>query len=315
MSVAAQFNEAKQTAVVFKMPGRVLVEFTGADRQRFLHNFCTNDINNLAVNSGCEAIFTNIKARALGHGFVFAGESSHWLETVGDGLDDLLKHLDKYLITDDVEITRRDELQQILVTGPMAVERVAVALQVTDPPAPLSQVAAGDLWVRRVDCLDQPGILIAGTETAIAAAIEELATAGASLGDAATYEALRLQAGFPHYGTDVTEDHLAPEVGRVKKTISYRKGCYLGQEPIARIDALGHVNKSLRPVEISGSEPPAAGSSLSSPDGENAGTTVSSVKDPSSDDRCFALAWIKSAHTAAGTELKLDDRTVTVRGE
>ena len=59
------------------------------------------------------------------------------------------------------------------------------------------------------------------------------------------FEALRIEAGFPKHGVDITEDHLAQEANRTKLAISFTKGCYLGQEPIARIDALGHVNRSL----------------------------------------------------------------------
>ncbi len=310
MSIAEPFAAARQSFAVFRQPNRVLVEFTGEDRGRFLHNFCTNDIKSLALNAGCEVIFTNIKARAMGHGYVFAGETAHWIETVVDGLDGLLKHLDKYLITDDVEFTRREDIQQILVTGPEAVSAVAVALQTTDAINNLTQIAVGDLWVRRVDCFQEPGILVAGSEDALSVVIKQL---GKQPACDDSYEAVRVEAGFPLYGTDISEDHLAPEAGRVSQTISYRKGCYLGQEPIARIDALGHVNKSLCSVEVSGSEIPAVGSVLKNLDGDEVGTVSSSAPDPQDNTRCFALAWLKSAHTTDGAEVKLGDRVVTVR--
>ncbi len=309
MTAAEIYKAAQQTCAVFHLPNRVLVEFTGGDRARFLHNFCTNDINGLSVHAGCEAIFTNIKARAMGHGFVFAGESSHWLETVRDGLDVLLKHLDKYIITDDVEFKILEDVRQVLVTGPAAVERLAVACHPpVDPLAPLTQAQSGDVWLRRCDPFDQPGIQLAGTEEQLAKFVEEI---NAPLGNAEVYEALRLEAGFPLYGTDVTEDHLAPEAGRVEKTISYRKGCYLGQEPIARIDALGHVNKSLCRVAISGTSSVETGSAITSGSGDEAGTVSSLAVDPTSE-RCVGLAWLKREHMSPETELKLGDRTVTV---
>lgn len=314
MSTVQHFTDAQETFAVFDLPNHAVVEFTGGDRARFLHNFCTNDINNLAVNTGCEVIFTNIKARAMGHGFVFAGEESHWLQTVADGLNSLLKHLDKYIITDDVEIKRRDDLKQVLVTGPGTVESVALAVGTTESLGELTQVVVGDVTLRRIDCCGGPAIVIAGTESALQPVIDQLTADGKTIGSFEAYEAVRLAAGFPSYGTDITDDHLAPEVGRVAQTISYRKGCYLGQEPIARIDALGHVNNSLYPVEISGSEPPAAGSVVTGAGGEEAGTVTSSAKDPTAD-RCFALARLKREASSSESELNLGDRTVTLRGE
>lgn len=309
MSAAEIYKAAQQTCAWFPLPNRVLIEFTGGDRARFLHNFCTNDINGLAVNAGCEAIFTNIKARAMGHGFVFAGETSHWLETVRDGLDTLLKHLDKYIITDDVQFKVLEEVHQMLLTGPAAVERLAVVCHPPiDPLSPLTQAASGDLWLRRCDPFDQPGIQLAGTKEQLAKFASEV---DAPTGDADVYEALRLEAGLPLYGTDVTEDHLAPEVGRIEKTISYRKGCYLGQEPIARIDALGHVNKSLCRITIDGGVVADVGTAITSGAGEDAGTVSSAAVDPTAD-RCVALAWLKREHAAPETELRLGDRTVTV---
>jgi folate-binding protein YgfZ len=309
MTIAQHFTNAKQTAAVFEPPNRVLVEFTGGDRARFLHNFCTNDIQGLAVNTGCEVIFTNIKARAMGYGFVFAGETSHWLETGTAGLDELLKHLDKYLITDDVEFKQRDDLQQLLVTGPDAISQAASAVQTTEAINPLTQTSVGDLWLRRVDCFNEPGVLIAGSEA-------DLSSVRSALGDVAgadTYEALRIEAGLPLYETDFSADHMAPEVGRNEKTISYKKGCYLGQEPIARLDALGHVNKSLCGIEVVGAEPPVVGSKITNTDGDEVGTVTSSASDPI-DARCYGLAWLKYQFSSPGTELRLGEKPVTVRG-
>jgi len=312
VSLVDDYQAAVQTSAVFRLPNRVLVEFTGEDRSRFLHNFCTNDIKSLAVNAGCEAVFTNIKARAMGHGFVFAGESSHWLETGTAGLDALLQHLDKYLITDDVDIARRDDLQQILVTGPAALERVTTACSLPEPLAELSQIRVEQLWLRRTDPFGQPGIVIAGAPAEIDSFVGVLSSPGRPVADDIVFEAVRLNAGFPLYGTDFDDQHLAPEVGRVKQTISYRKGCYLGQEPIARIDALGHVNKSLCSIEIAGGEVPTRGAALTDAEGSDVGTVTTAAADPSAN-HCFALAWLKFEHTTTGTRFQLGDRTATVR--
>lgn len=309
MSAAEDFTSAHESCVVFEVPDRVLVEFRGADRARFLHNFCTNDINRLEVDHGCEVIFTNIKARAVGHGFIFAGTESHWLETVSPGLDALLQHLDKYLITDDVEIMNRaGELRELFVTGPTAAQHVAAVLE-ADELQPMTQACVAGVGLRRVDMFGQPGVLVA-----VPADQPETTTrllGGRPPGAAEAYEALRLQAGFPQYGTDVSDEHLAPEVGRIERTISYTKGCYLGQEPIARIDALGHVNKSLRGLVISGA-PPESGAAVATETGEEAGTISSSAADPVSEGS-FSLAWLKREFMNPGTRLLVNNVSAVVQ--
>src|SRR5688572_19059357 len=85
-------------------PGRSQIRLTGADRAKFLHNFCTNDIKKLQPGQGCEAFLTNIKGRILGHLFVFAGQNDLTIDTVPSDDVKLRDHLDRYLITENVQI-------------------------------------------------------------------------------------------------------------------------------------------------------------------------------------------------------------------
>ncbi len=301
---ASDYSAAHSDCVAFPVPDRVLVEFRGADRARFLHNFCTNDIKALPAGRGCEAIFTNIKARAVGHGFVFADEQSHWLETGRHGLTDLLAHLDKYLITDDVEIVSHDGLLSLcFLTGPNAVAQAAKAVDAPDADIPpLSLRTVGDTLLLRTDMFGLPGVMLAVPADRFSALQDRLADQGVPVGEASTFEVLRIESGFPAYGGDVTDEHLAPEVDRIAQTISYRKGCYLGQEPIARIDALGHTNKSLVRIRVHGQPAPAAGETLLAADGTAAGSITSAAELPGQDDS-VALAWVQRAFREPGTEL------------
>ncbi len=74
---------------------------------------------------------------------------------------------------------------------------------------------------------------------------DKLITAGAVSAGCTVFDHHRILEGFPIVGVDVTSDNLAPEADRISQAISYTKGCYLGQEPIARLDAMGHVNRKL----------------------------------------------------------------------
>ena len=116
------------------------------------------------------------------------------------------------------------------------------------------------------------------------------------------FHALRIQAGFPLYGIDITEDNLAQEVARTKQAINFQKGCYLGQEPIARIDALGHVNRELRTIKLEAALAPAPGSVVKDPQGKAIGHVTSYAMRP--DDHVpIALAYIRHEHLHPGTEI------------
>ena len=125
---------------------------------------------------------------------------------------------------------------------------------------------------------------------------------GAPEVDPSEFEALRIEAGRPAFGKDVTEKNLPQEFGRDDRAISFVKGCYLGQETVARLDAMGHVNQVLKGLALEpagacparwASRPTASGSVLSPrPPSLRRGHPV-------------ALAMIRTSHAAAGTVLQL----------
>ncbi len=141
--------------------------------------------------------------------------------------------------------------------------------------------------------------------------------ADAAVIDDETFEVLRIESGVPKYGIDMDENTIVPELG-LDGLISYTKGCYIGQEIIARIHFRGHVAKQLtglvfdqeaekRPV---GSVPPKA-SELTTADGKNAGRFTSVTYSPKLE-KHIALAYVRYDHLAAGTELSGGDSTAIV---
>ncbi len=249
-------------------PGRSQIRLTGADRAKFLHNFCTNDIKKLQPGQGCEAFLTTIKGRILGHIFVFAGENDLMIDTVPGDDTKIREHLDRYLITEDVQIdVVTDQFQCMYVFGAEAVLRVQEAFGIDvgllaecgHLERPSSAAPLSPAWLRRLDLTAQPGFEIAMATAddpppGVTFVHSNPQAPQPVLVDEQAFAAFRIDAAFPVYGVDLTEDHLAQEAARTEKAISFTKGCYLGQEPIARIDALGHVNRELRVVAIEGAE-------------------------------------------------------------
>jgi folate-binding protein YgfZ len=127
------------------------------------------------------------------------------------------------------------------------------------------------------------------------------------------YETLRIESGIPKYGVDMDETTIVPELG-LEGLISYTKGCYIGQEIIARIHFRGHVAKQMTGLV---SEPGAVatgfspGAELTSSDGKNAGQ-ITSITYSQELDKTVALAFVRYEHLAAGTELKAGDTKAVV---
>jgi folate-binding protein YgfZ len=113
---------------------------------------------------------------------------------------------------------------------------------------------------------------------------------------------LRIEAGTPVFGRDVTADNLPQEVGRDNRAISFVKGCYLGQETVARIDALGHVNKLMKGLRLRGPAPhPIVGATLEH-DGKKVGTVTSAAFSPGWG-TTVALGYVRSSQAVDATEL------------
>ena len=135
-----------------------------------------------------------------------------------------------------------------------------------------------------------------------------LANAGAVPAGADAFEMARIEAGTPLYARDISDKNLPQEVNRDALAISFTKGCYLGQETVARIDALGHVNRVLVGVRFAGSEPPPPGTELTVTEaqGSEGKATVGAVTSAAYSPRLgssLALAYVRRGHTQPGTQL------------
>ena len=144
--------------------------------------------------------------------------------------------------------------------------------------------------------------------TAIASSFEE---AGAVAIPEDVFEVLRIESGVPLYGVDMDETTIVPELG-LDGLISYNKGCYIGQEIIARIHFRGHVAKQLTGLILSEPGAVATGSDLMSQDGKNAGRITSVTFSPKLE-KHIALAYVRYEFLGDGTILEIEENTASVR--
>ncbi len=313
-TAAVEYRAAVTGAALFDRSDAGKVELAGKEAVFFLQNLCTNDVKSLPVGAGCEAFLTNLKARVIAHVFIYrlAPEKPEvvWLDT-GPGMGErTLKHLDRHLISEQVELADRTrEYAQVHLCGPQApavLEKVlgGAALALDELRHEQRPFGGGAVQVRRHDLLNLPGYDLLCPAADAPTLRQALCAAGAAPAGQEAFEVLRVEAGVPVYGADIDENRFVVEVGRIRQTICYTKGCYLGQEPIVMARDRGHVNRTLLGLTFpeGGAVPPGAKVFR---DGQEVGQVTSSVVSPRLG-RAVALAYLRRGSQEAGTAVEVE---------
>jgi len=268
------------------------VTIAGGDRQPFLHGFCTNDVRRLVPGESCEAFVTDVKGKTIGHGLITCRENELVYITVPGQAESLAAHWDRYVIREDVRV--RDT----------TAERAYLLLAGREEAGSLA-ADVGGAAVRWIvwNLLAGPMCgLLEVMPTDVPRVRQSLVERGAVACEAGAFAAARIEAGTPLFGIDFGPENLPQEVGRDKSAISFTKGCYLGQETIARIDALGHVNQQLTGARFAGPRIPATDTALT-----HAGAAIGRVTSATFSPRLgapLALAMVRRPWFAPGGELE-----------
>jgi len=318
---AAEYAAAVSACALFDCSHRGKLELTGADAPTLLHNLCTNDIKSLPLGGGCEMFLTTATAKVVGHGYVYhvliGSDHALHLDTDPGQAPRLLTHLDRYIISEQVELADRTEaLAQLHLAGPTAAAVLAAVLQQSVPPLqPLQHMqrtfgASADAAIRARDPLGVPGFDVVCQRGVAETIWQALVQAGARPAGLKVYELLRVEAGTPVYGVDIDENRFVVEVNR-PWAICYTKGCYLGQEPIVMArDRAGHAPRQFVGLRFAGGSVPAAGAKLLAAEkeiGQVTSTAVSPRFGP------VGLGYVRWAYREPGTALTTDaGQAVTV---
>jgi folate-binding protein YgfZ len=240
-------REQKKPALMSNQFQAILV--TGRDRVRFLHNFCTSDIRGLPVGRAAEAFFTDARARIVAHGYVLMLEDHLQIWLLSDDPQRLHKHLDRYIISEDVKLNLPGNCDSFAVNAAGLNSLPGLPALVAGSCGPIADLDGSVTGL----CVSWSGQLLVHFCGAAAASaqLRQSADLHPRLLSDFNLQQYRITERYPIIGTDLSIDHLAPEADRNAQAICYTKGCYLGQEPIARIDALGHINRALRLVRLS----------------------------------------------------------------
>ena len=232
------------------------LEVTGPDRAKFLHNLTTNDVKRLATGRGCEAFVTSLQGKTLGYVIMHAADDRIIVRTDPGGWQPMEPHWRKYGVFDDVSI---DDSTPATFEFHLMGQRAAEILSQAGAELPQNEEyahAPAEIGGSPVRIIRESPAGLAGLygDRSPGIALDRLPCAGrvtmaqgpSTQSTTQTFEVLRIEAGTPVFGKDVTDKNLPQEIGRDDRAISFVKGCYLGQETVARIDALGHVNQLLK---------------------------------------------------------------------
>jgi len=322
-SVAAHFGDptAEETALldgvgVCDASRRTQIAVSGEDRAAFLHNMCTNEIRKLPVCAGCETFLTNAQGRILAYGHVFCEPDRLILETVPGQAAAIIEHLDRYIIREKVELADlTEERAELLLGGPKAGSLIQSLVEQDVPPTNLAhrqvEISGSLVNVRCVELIGRGSYLLDCPAGGVAELWRTLCSAGATPCGELAADAARIATAVPAYGRDITDKNLPQEIGRNRQAISFTKGCYIGQETVARIDALGHVNRLLVKLQFAGKEVPRPGDPLTT-----GGAEVGQVTSAAFCHRlqaAIALAYVRRGQDAAGTLLQSAAGDATVQ--
>jgi folate-binding protein YgfZ len=244
------YQALRQQAALMRLQQRTTIRLSGKDRALVLHNLCTADINRLKPGEGCEAFITSIKGKAIGLVQVFCQSESLLIDTVGGEAEKLIAHMDRYVLREDAKFEDLSaSYQSLLISGPKSADVIHSLARNPDllPTKTLAHedavIGSCEVHVARVNWTGPDDWLLRVAQDDADRLCLQFGEAGLKICAADLFEVARIEYGMPLYGIDITDANLPQEVNRNELAISFRKGCYLGQETIARLDALGHVNK------------------------------------------------------------------------
>jgi aminomethyltransferase len=271
----------------------------------------TQDLRSLKAGEGRTAALLTDKAKIVDHLAVYALDEELCILSARSDASASLAHLKRYTLRDDFRPEDRTADTSLLyVLGPRAGEALAAA-GIEDATAPEG------LAIRALS--GEEGFLIATDGPCVqnlalwvprqradhwrSRLLEAGRSAGLRPAGPEDYEAVRVESGHPAYGTELSEEVNPLEAG-LHGSVSWTKGCYIGQEVVARLDTYQKVQRHLVGLRIAGcGKPPAAGSKLLA-DGEPVGWVTSAVHSPALGEP-VALGYVNTARSETGTPLQL----------
>jgi len=286
---------------VYYRTSRAVVRMRGADRLDLLHRLSTNAVRDLAPGTEATTMLTSEKGRIVELVRVVAREEEVLLVLAGGDAERVRAWLDKYTIMDDVATDSLGSAYTVLLLSGDRLRRVVESAFGGSLPdagrwASIDLGGSAALLARDARLTGSVGAMLLVPSENLESATGQLERAGAREIDGNTYETLRIAAGIPGSGTELSETYNPLEAGLVQY-ISWTKGCYIGQEVIARLDSYDKVQRHLVGMELS-STPENFSDDVAVIDPEEGKRigTLTSIARPAPGAPAIALAYVRTAY-------------------
>lgn len=309
--VPAEYRAARTAAVAFDQTDRGCLELRGADASTFLHRLTANDVRKLRAGQGSRNLLLSGKGKVL-FDFDLSVESDRLLLSTPPGqAAALLTALDTYHFAEKVAFSEVSNVHApIALCGPLAREIVERLIGVPPPERDhecvIATFAATPVRICALPIAGSAGLRLDGGPELAPRLWTALGEAGVTPAGRIAYDALRVEAGWAEPGVDIDEN-VYPQEARLERGFSLDKGCYIGQEVVAKIDTYGGLNKRLVALSIDHDDPLARGERLWRDDGgewRDLGVCTSWAYSFVLDTG-LALAYVKRRHQAVGTKFRI----------
>lgn len=291
-----------------------VLEVTGADRAPWLHNLTTNQVKNLGLNEGVYAFATNVQGRIVFDLQVLNRDKRFWCIVNQSFAERALKHLERYIIMEDVAVTQRaDDYIRLGLCGahfadvlkPFGAGHAGTMASLSVFPC---AIAGAEVLVVRHDFCGAPGAdLFVPADQAVPVwqALSSTDGGGAAtpIGDAVV-EIARIEAGLPCPLHEITEEVLPAETGQFDRAVSFNKGCYLGQEVVERMRSRGVVARKLSGIRLDGDNVPPPGANVQDSNGAAIGVITSACRSLALGVP-VGLAYLKTGYRDSGSEVRV----------
>ncbi|AKJ07300.1 aminomethyltransferase [Archangium gephyra] len=310
--VEAEYRAARQAVALHDATYREALRITGEDRVSFLHGMVTQEVKGLAAGAATYAAMITVKGAMVADARILRREADLLLDVEPGMGAKVQEFLGKFLISEDAELLEATgELGVLRLLGPRTAELLGAvtggsfAPLAPDATRPLPLAGQEVLAVGRPG--QEPGVDLLVPRAGLEAVWKALVAAGGAFGlkplGWRAQEMLRVEAGVPRYGQDMV-DTTIPLEASLTNAISYNKGCYIGQEVIARATFRGHMNRKLAGLLLGNTEA-APGTELKK-DGKKVGWVTSVVRSPLKG-QMVALGYVHRDHLEPGTVLAVGD--------
>ncbi|MFP4299267.1 MAG: YgfZ/GcvT domain-containing protein [Spirulinaceae cyanobacterium] len=305
---AVAFAGAETEAILCDRSHWGLLEVTERDRLQFLHNQTTNDLKTLQPGQSCQTVFINSTARTLDLATVYITPDSVLLLLSPGQAEPLVQWLDRYLFPMD-KVKIRDlsaEIACFTLIGAKS-DQILQKANLTPPEAHHHLIPFQDSQIRLAtgSGFTLPGYTLIAPQSHAAELWSTLHQAGAIPAGETVWEQRRIQQGRPRPGCELTEDYNPLEAGLVR-AISFSKGCYIGQETIARLNTYQGVKQRLWGVRLNALVDPETIVTLN---GSKVGILTSIADTP---DGILGLAYIRSKAGGEGLTVQIENAEAEV---